>query len=365
MIKETVVARDMNIGMKMIKETYGEDALILDSRVRRSRRPGSLELIEEVEIDIAMGVTPEKLVQGDQVEAGGRQTLPTEIKRLEEIVVEMELQLEQEQEVGESEVIPYPPAERLLDLGVDEGTVRQLARDHEEEVPRVDLESFELAVKRLGDGISCVEDMKLRDLRGFHALMGGPGAGKTALALRLAELVASGGNCQVVVLSYDPAHPGEAVRLEQRAEQGGFEAALAPDREALLGAMRYLADRDLVILDMSPHQESDWSLLTDLEQVLDGEPILKHLVVPADGAWRGLDEKMGNCDFLALTRTDLGEPLIPALDLARGENALSVTFMLAGACSDAGIALASSARLVTGIRDKGHLLERAAGGGGR
>ncbi len=355
MISETVVAPDMNTALRIIKRRYGEDALILGTRSRNRRKEGALALIEEVEVDVGLG----SAVAGAQTRdmgggVGGREagqpaprSLETELQRVEELLDQFEADLDgmRTSATGRDR---YPLSAALERLGIGRPALEALIADHVEEVPPANQAEPHAAIDRLGQVLACVEPMSLSDLRGHHALLGAPGVGKTALAHKLAGRVAAGG-ARVVVLSYDSRHEGENLRLERAATELGFEAAVAPDRDAFLGALRYLKDRDLVIIDMPPLVDAHWALLSEGEAILKGDPLLRHLVLAADGGWRQTKLALQRCDFLALTRADLASPLLPGLELA-GSAEFSLSFVAGGCALDEGLDLAAPDGLLAVLR---------------
>ena len=93
MIKEKIIAPDMQTGLRMVKTRFGEEALILDSRVRRNRQKGSLKMSEEVEIIVGLDQgrsAPEQLrgLGDDGLLFEGPRPLADELTRLERVVEE-------------------------------------------------------------------------------------------------------------------------------------------------------------------------------------------------------------------------------------------------------------------------------------
>ena len=313
--------------MKHIKERFGQDALILDTRTRLSRKPGSIELCEEVEVEIGLDKRGKTMAMREAASVGrdrpmaaaSPRAMAEEIDRFEILVGALEQQ---------AELLPgaqqnWPLRERFERLGLWPGVIAELSEEFGNSVPPANQNDPAVAISELRRQLRCVEDMEIGSLRGRHALLGPPGAGKSVLAAKLARAIA-GHRGKAVLVSYAPEHPGERVRLEELAASGGFETVIAPDPDGLRSAINYLRDSDLIVVDMPPIAPGQLELLESIESTGQREPLLRHLVLAADGGWRRRENLLTGMDFLALSRCDLAEPLLPALELsAVGDFSLS------------------------------------------
>ena len=266
MTEHRIVARDMRSALKTVRARFGEDALILDSRTLRRPRPGSLRMDEEVEVRVALPGAPGEMGTGPSAPL----RLEDEIARLEALLVDMEAQLDAAETPG------HPLRAALEALGILPATLQRLARDHADEVPPVDQAAETPALERIAAQLPCVESMALADLRGHHALLGAPGAGRSALATKLCAQAAAAG-LRAAHLAVAPTHPGERLRLEAEAELHGHEAVLAPDGEALVDALRFLRDRDLVLIDLPGFAPGQIGLLEQAEARAELGPIASAL----------------------------------------------------------------------------------------
>lgn len=334
MTEHTVVARDLASALRTVRQRFGDEALILETRTRRRPLAGSLRLAEEIELRIGIAAP------GEQPAAAPR-SLEEELARLEALVGEIDAGLAP---LGP----PYPLAAGLEALGVLPETVERLAADHAEEVPPVEQGRLEPALDRLAAQLPCLEAMALADLRGLHALLGAPGAGRSSLAAKLCAVAAAAG-ADAVHLAVAPAHPGERLRLEAEAAAGGHEVVLAADRAALGEALRYLRRRDLVVVDMPAFTPEQLGLLESLAAQAGLPTLLRHAVLPADGWARPAPGLCAAAHYLALTRAELADPLRLALDLtAAGAPLLS--FVSAGAEPGSALHLAAPGLLTAGLR---------------
>ncbi len=369
MIKEKIVAPDMTAAMKMIKERFGDEALILNSRTRHKRKPASMQLSEEVEVEIGLELQgakskrkPGSMPGYDGLGQSFREPAPLskEIERIEELMGALEGQAEL---LGGPATKPFPLADQLVEMGIWPDTLSAIVDEFGESIPPANQDDPDVALAELKKRFRCVESMEIADLRGRHVFLGPPGAGKSTLAAKLATLVAAGGQ-RCVLISYAPDHPGERGRLEQIGVLGGFETIVAPDAAALRAAVGYVAEGDLILVDMPPFEKEHWELLESLENSEGGEPLLRHLVLAADGGWRGWGEQLARIDFLSISRCDLGAPLLPALELSEfGDYSLS--FLSSSRGLDSGLQLAQPDGLLGTLIAQPELKADSAEAGGR
>jgi hypothetical protein len=336
MTEHTVVARDLRSALRTVRQRYGDEALIIETRTRRRPQAGSLRLVEDVELRIGL---PGPGAAGARL--GAPRSLAGELERLESLIAELDSAV--------SAAAPdYPLAARLGELGLLPATIARLAADHAEEVPPVEQAAVEPALARLAAQLPCLEAMAVADLRGFHALLGGPGAGRSALAMKLCARAAAGG-ATAAHLAFAPVHPGERLRLEREAMNAGHEAVLAPDAAALADALRYLQRHDLVVVDLPAFAPEQLGLLERSAAQAGVPMLLRHAVLAADGWARLAPDLREAAHYLAITRSDLADPLRLALDLTPGGTPL-LSFVAGGCQAATPLALAEPGRLLGGLR---------------
>jgi len=354
MIKEKIVAQDMNAALREVKERYGSEAYILESRTIRERIPGTMNTRKQVELTVSL--QPPLTLRTDagapllpDYSGRGFGELPSveaEIRRIERIVEE----IEERELAAAGGKAGYPLLDLLREYGLFDETLDALIREFEDEVPQVEHGNEALAIERIQKRLRCVSKTRIRDLSGVHALLGPAGSGKSSLALKLAAHAASSG-AKVVVLGYAPRHGGEVRRLEEASRYLGFEVALAEDANTLLGALRHLQSRDLMLLDMPPLEQGHWDVLTQVESGLRSEPIFRHMVLAADGGWRKMRDQVASADFLALTRADQDDALRPALDLL-DHGSFNLGFISSGPDPDSPLDLANPVELMAPLMSR-------------
>jgi len=346
--EQTVVARDLRSALRLVRERFGADALILETRSRQRPLAGALRMAEEIEVRVALPGAA-----GRMSEPGT--PLAAEIARLESLLAVVETELDA-RESGR-----YPLATPLGELGLLPETLARLAADHAEEVPPVEQAKHGPALDRLALALPCLEAMAVADLRGYHALLGAPGVGRSALAAKLCARAAAAG-ASAVHIALAPAHGGERHRLEALAIAGGHEAVLAPDAGGLCEALRFFERRDLVIVDM-PAFSLDQRALLERAAAQAGVPmLLRHAVLAADGWARFAPGLQEAAHYLAITRVDLADPLRLALDLTR-DGAPLLSFVAGGTALGSTLELAQPAGLLAGLRSSLRPVRAEAGAG--
>ena len=133
-------------------------------------------------------------------------------------------------------------------------------------------------------------------------------------------------------------------------------------REALVDALRFLRERDLVLIDLPGFAPGQIGLLEQAEARAELGPILRHAVLPADGRAVLAAELATGAHYLALTRGDLDDPLRLALDLTAGGRPL-LSFVSSGADGHSPLALAGPEGLLAGLRGRLRGARGAAGAG--
>jgi flagellar biosynthesis GTPase FlhF len=355
MTREKILADDMNEALREVKDRFGSDAYILETRTVRERIPGTMNSNKMVELTVSLAAPPKvdrKELPPLHLGKDGRfideaPSLESELERLDTLLGELEVHEERLEDLDQH---AYPLAKELRDWGLFNSTVHRLTQDFEQEVPTVDQQNPQIALDRLSSTLRFVGKMKVNELRGIHALTGPAGSGKTSLALKLADRV-SGSGARVALLAYGPRHAGEVARLEEASRRLGVEVALAEDENTLVGAIRHLLSRDLILLDMPPLEDAQWDLLEKVEDALHREPVFRHLVVAADAGWRDMEGAAGAADFLAITRADRDAALRPALDLLPlGE--FNLGFVSSGAETESSLEMADAENMVRPLEQR-------------
>ncbi|MDP6669208.1 MAG: hypothetical protein QF492_04785 [Candidatus Krumholzibacteria bacterium] len=355
MNSQTIHASDMGDALRLVKERLGPDAYILDCSTRKVKEADSLLPRQEV-ILTASRQAPESVACNS---AYSRKPLPEhqrvsdELLRLENLLQALE---EQELKLQSPEKRAYPLESYLREFGLWEKSIRHYAQDFEAEAPAVNLGNRNAAIERLGDLVRIPQKIDPDKLRGIHLLLGNPGVGKNSLARKVAWQVAQTGS-RVAVIAYGNREDAELSSLSECGREGNFDTAFAPDPESLLSALAHLSEMSLCLVIMPSLEPAQWDLVRSLERGLGDAVLHVHLLVAADGGWRGLEDAVSRADFLSLTRSDRDEVLRPVLDLLPyGDFRLGL--ISSGTGEDSGLSLADPSTLFRAMK---RALEAGAG----
>ncbi|ALG73412.1 GTPase [Azospirillum thiophilum] len=276
-------ARTMSDAMRMVRQSLGDDAIIVATREEEG---GGVRVTAAVEEDDL----PAASASGDRGGGrGGRAKAPPQ-------------PVEPEIDVGEVVAdalqrhgVPAALAEQLIDA----------ASGLDTEDPRLALGSALdsiFAFKPLPDGRSQVRPL---------VLVGPPGSGKTLIAAKLAARAVFR-KCSVGVITTDTVRAGGIDQLAAFTRLMKLKLATVEDPDALAGAYEVHRRTDLVLVDTAgrnPYDNRDMQDLRGLLSVGEVEPVL---VLPA-----GLDALEAADMALAFKAVGVRRMLVTRLDMAR------------------------------------------------
>jgi flagellar biosynthesis GTPase FlhF len=305
-----VRASSLQAALQRVKQRYGADARVVESRTVDVREDGSLgrRRLVEIVVDTA----------GDGHEAGSppaahgararelARVMSREVERIERLVETLDARHGRRQALA-SDLRDYPLARELLESGASPEAVRRLALSYRSALAgkapsRAD------AVQHLRRHVAPASG-GWRSFGGCHVFLGDSGAGKTDLVLGTAARLHAAGR-QTLVLSLLPRHGGEVRRLQLEAAEQGYDAAIIRRPQQLVTCADRISRYDVVLVDTPCLFGPELAGAGDLQRHLSqNESFHRHCVVPLDldlreggGLWEAA--RRWNCDWLSLTRLD-------------------------------------------------------------
>lgn len=297
----------------MVKQQFGDDAVILGSRSVTKRQPLGLghEKIVEVMVQTPVGFTglnSSESTSSSSFETNGATQLEmvAEVERIEDLVASIAQQYDK-LDLGASITRNNPLAESLLSGGASAETIQKL-------LTRFTSETGQAANNRVAALAWLGENLKASNCSwdgfyGCHAFIGPMGMGQTDLILRAASQLQKLGR-RTLVLNVLPEDNGQIKQLQLEASRMGFDAAVIQKPGQLMRSEEHLSRYDVVLVDMPHlgHQEmkSGGALHGWLS---DNTTFHRHMLIPSTQDPRDMksiiDSSRGwNCDWLGFTRME-------------------------------------------------------------
>lgn len=273
-------AKTMSDAMRMVRQSLGDDAIIVATREEEG---GGVRVTAAVEED---DLPPAPSSGGSR---GGRGKAPA--KPVEPEIDVGEMVADALQRHG----VPAALAEQLIDA----------ASGLDTEDPRLALgsalDSF-FTFNPLPDGRSPVKPL---------ALVGPPGSGKTLVAAKLAARAVFR-KCSVGVITTDTVRAGGVDQLAAFTRLMKLKLATVEDPDALAGAFEVHRRTDLVLVDTAGRNPFDADDMQDLRAMLSAGEVEPVLVLPA-----GLDAMEAADMALAFKAVGVRRMLVTRLDMTR------------------------------------------------
>jgi len=306
-----IAAPTLKAAQKRVREQFGDDAVILDTRTVTERQPHGLGQVRRVEVVVQpAGAAPLRRPAAAAVRPSPAAALPAEllreVERIEALV---------EAVVGEYGASdpggPWlggnPAAEALLAGGAGGAVVRRiLTRFAGETGAEPDDRAGLLAW--LGEQLQA-SNCGWDGFYGCHAFLGESASGRTDLILAAAAKLQQQGR-RTLILSALPAHGGEVRRLQAEAARMGCDAAIIKREDQLAASDRHLAGYDAVLLDLPRLDHAALAPGGAVHGWLAAhEGFHRHLAVPLDRDLSDMEHlataaRLWNCDWTAVTRLD-------------------------------------------------------------
>ncbi|WP_377810651.1 GTPase [Azospirillum sp. A29] len=273
-------AKTMSDAMRMVRQSLGDDAIIVATREEEG---GGVRVTAAVEEDDL----PPAPASGSA--RGGRGRAP--VKPVEPEIDVGEVVADALQRHG----VPASLAEQLIDA----------ASGLDTEDPRLALGSAldsYFTFNPLPDGRSPVKPL---------ALVGPPGSGKTLVAAKLAARAVFR-KCSVGVITTDTVRAGGVDQLAAFTRLMKLKLATVEDPDALAGAFEVHRRTDLVLVDTAGRNPFDADDMQDLRAMLSAGEVEPILVLPA-----GLDALEAADMAMAFKAVGVRRMLVTRLDMAR------------------------------------------------
>ena len=333
-----VSANTLKEAYAIVREDYGEDAIILGTRTVNQRQELGLGHERQVQVTIQMpGATVPASPLGrrggpgalDRILAGHsevseanksqavEQEIEREVNRIEELVSAI---AEDHARLSKLRLplCDNPLAETLIENGATAEAVNTLLTRFITETGS-DVRDRPAAVSWLTENLRA-SNCTWEDFYGCHAFLGESGSGRSDLVLTAAGILQNMGR-RTLVLSLMPGNNGDIKRLQLEAALKGFDAAVIKKESQLASTEKHLAEYDVVLVDMPDlHHEvmgEDGQVHAWLAR---NTSFHRHLLVPMDKDPRdmsslNLASRSWNCDWLAVSRTDMTNRPAKMLDL--------------------------------------------------
>jgi len=302
-----ITAPTLKGAYKLVKQTYGEDAVILGSRTVTRRQPHGLGHEKFVEVTVQAPGTGART--GSAPSNGTADTsltadqLLTEVERIENLVAEISEEVSRRDGPG-GILANNPLARSFLEAGTSEATVQKLlTRFLSETGQRPDNRAA--ALSWLGKNLKA-SNCEWDGFYGCHAFLGPRSSDSFNLILDAAARLQKLGR-RTLVLSVMPPHHGRVKQLQVEAARLGFDAAIIQKPQQLTRSEKHLGRYEVVLVDM-PNVEHPQM---DQGRILHGwlssnTTFHRHMVVPSFYDPEDMDSlkeaaRDWNCDWLALT----------------------------------------------------------------
>lgn len=345
-----VTAPTLKEAYRKIKNTFGNEAVILNSRTVNRRQSLGLGNEKVVEVTVhppgqplpARSSTPGMGPTSSGNSAVHSTEIAEEVARIEQLVLAIREEYDDAHR-RHSLLADNPLGTTLIQAGTRAETVEKL-------LTRFIGATGKNPTDRVGALTWLTENLRASncDWDGFygcHAFLGRPAAGRTTMVLQAAAKLQELGR-KTLVLSVMPGHTGEVRRLQTAASEMGFDAAVIQDRHQLAKSEAHLARYDAVLVDLPAFGHAAMDVGAPLHTWLAGNSgFHRHLVVPLDADLDDLLDlaQLGrewHSDWIAASRCDLSRRPGKFLDLAE---IFPVPFSLLGELGNQGMTLSIAA----------------------
>ncbi len=298
---------------KLVKQQFGENAVILGSRSVTKRQPLGLGHEKMVEVMVQSPGTS----SSRQSSTSDASTIPStgaatqldmvsEVERIEELVASIAQQYDK-LDLGASITRNNPLAESLLSGGASTETIQKLLTRFTSETGQ-EANNRVAALSWLGENLkasNCAWD----GFYGCHAFMGPMGIGQTSMILSAAAQLQKLGR-RTLVLNVLPEDSSQIKQLQVEASRLGFDAAVIQKPGQLMRSEDHLNRYDVVLVDMPHLGHPEMKTGGALHGWLSGNTTFhRHMLIPSTQDPRDMvattqSARSWNCDWMGFTRME-------------------------------------------------------------
>jgi flagellar biosynthesis protein FlhF len=289
--------RDMREAMRRVRDTFGPDAVILET----VREDDTIAISAAVDFDPAAyqaGQRPSE-TEGVETAVPAETTAATSLETPE--LAELQAEVRSLRSLMENQVSrllwddharrrPESAAiqRNLSQLGLTPEMVRRVMGN----LPTEHIESaWSASLEQLVHHLNVLEDDPVRD-GGIYAVVGPTGAGKTTTIAKLAARYRLHGRAEdIALVTTDTYRIGAREQLETFGRIMGIAVYVAPDADTLGATLRALADKHLVLIDTAGMGQRDLRLARELACLTATEQDIQVLLaLPANVQTESLQE---------------------------------------------------------------------------
>lgn len=299
---------------KLVKQEFGDDAVILGSRSVTRRQPLGLghEKVVEVMVQDPNSTQLGRRSSFNMPAASTNSTgatqleMSAEVERIEDLVATIAQQYDK-LDLTASITRNNPLAESLVSGGASVENVQKLLTRFTSETGQASNNRV-AALAWLGENLKA-SNCDWEGFYGCHAFMGPMGIGQTSLILTAAAHLQSLGR-RTLVLNILPEDPGQIKQLQVEASRLGFDAAVIQKTSQLIRSEEHLSRYDVVLVDMPHLGHKEMAIGGSLHGWLSGNTTFhRHMLIPStqdprDMRTVAISTRGWNCDWLGITRME-------------------------------------------------------------
>ncbi len=295
---------------KLVKQQFGDDAVILGSRSITKRQPLGLGHEKIVEVMVqntgssVRGIN--KAASLTPAASSSQSAMVAEVERIEELVATIAQQYDK-LDLGASITRDNPLAQSLLQGGASAETVQKLLTRFTSETGLASTDRVG-ALAWLGENIRA-SNCDWEGFYGCHAFMGPLGIGQTNLILEAAAHLQTLGR-RTLVLNVLPEDNSQIKQLQVEASRLGFDAAVIQKPGQLTRSEEHLSRYDVVLVDMPHLGNQEMKVGGVLHGWLSSNTTFhRHMLLPSTQDPKDMKSVMSssrewNCDWLGFTRME-------------------------------------------------------------